>query len=217
MKLRKLCELCNVDYNVKNPKRSLNKIKKQYIIEEYKPHNYNIIGMQPSKMNISRFENQFQIPQKYIHKAGIYKIELNNDIYVGQTIDFYKRFMRHRHGFNNTTKEMLNNGAVMTMLELEDDKIKRLEKETTWSYHFLKQGFNMKNDFRVLYKNKKESNNSNNYKNKKESNNYKNKKDYKNKKESNDFSILKIKKSQFEEAKKILFDNNIEFKIRGEK
>ena len=190
MRLRKLCELCNVDYNVKNPKRSLNRIKKQYIIEELKPHDYNIIGIQPSKMNVSKFENQFQIPQKYIHKAGVYKIELNNDIYVGQTIDFYKRFMRHRHGFNNTTKEMLNNGAVMTMLELEDDKIKRFEKEATWSYHFLKQGFNMKNDFRVLYKNKKEF---------------------------NDFSILKIKKSQFEEAKKILFDNNIEFRIRGEK
>lgn len=187
MRLRKLCELCNVDYNIKNPKRSLNKIKKQYIIEEYKPHNYNIIGIQPSKMNVSKFENQFQIPQKYIHKAGVYKIELNNDIYVGQTIDFYKRFIHHHYGnsFNNTTtKEMLDNGAIMTILELENDKDRRIEKESKWSYYFLEQGYNVKNRF------KKFNNNNNKY------------------------IKIKIKESQYDKVKQLLLDNNINFIIK---
>ena len=34
MKLKDLCEQVNIPYNVKNPTRSLNAIKKEYIVEQ---------------------------------------------------------------------------------------------------------------------------------------------------------------------------------------
>ena len=43
MKIKELCELCDIEYDKKNPKRSLNKVKQKYAIEEIKPHDYNII------------------------------------------------------------------------------------------------------------------------------------------------------------------------------
>lgn len=43
MKLKELCELCDIEYNKKNPKRSLNKVKQLYVLEETAPYNYNII------------------------------------------------------------------------------------------------------------------------------------------------------------------------------
>ena len=43
MKLRELCEICNIEYDKKNPKRSLNKVKQQFVIEEIRPYNYEII------------------------------------------------------------------------------------------------------------------------------------------------------------------------------
>ena len=43
MKLSELCKLCDVEYNKSHPKRSLNKIKQKYVIEEIKPYDYNLI------------------------------------------------------------------------------------------------------------------------------------------------------------------------------
>lgn len=43
MKLKELCELCDFEYDKKNPKRSLNKVKQKYVIEETRPYDYNII------------------------------------------------------------------------------------------------------------------------------------------------------------------------------
>ena len=39
----KLKELCEIEYNKSHPKRSLNKIKQKYVIEETRPYNYKIV------------------------------------------------------------------------------------------------------------------------------------------------------------------------------
>ena len=43
MKLRELCELCKIEYDKSHPKRSLNKIKQKYVIEEIRPYDYEIV------------------------------------------------------------------------------------------------------------------------------------------------------------------------------
>ena len=43
MKIKEMCELVGIEYDVKNPKRSLNKLKQLYIIEQVGKRDYNII------------------------------------------------------------------------------------------------------------------------------------------------------------------------------
>ena len=43
MKLKELCELYNIEYDKKNPKRSLNKVKQRVVLKEIKPYNYEVI------------------------------------------------------------------------------------------------------------------------------------------------------------------------------
>lgn len=43
MKLKELCELCKIEYDKSHPKRSLNKIKQKYVIEEIRPYDYEIV------------------------------------------------------------------------------------------------------------------------------------------------------------------------------
>ena len=43
MKLRELCEQHNIEYDKKNPKRSLNKLKQLFVIEEVRPYDYEIV------------------------------------------------------------------------------------------------------------------------------------------------------------------------------
>lgn len=42
MTIKQLCEECNIEYNSKNPKRSLNKLKEKYLIVENSHNNYTI-------------------------------------------------------------------------------------------------------------------------------------------------------------------------------
>lgn len=43
MKLRELCQQCDIEYDKKNPKRSLNKLKQLFVIEEVRPYDYEIV------------------------------------------------------------------------------------------------------------------------------------------------------------------------------
>lgn len=188
MKLKELCEICDIEYNKSHPKRSLNKIKQKYIIEEINFRDYKIIGklIKNQKIKSNKYK-QFQIDDVDSNKAGIYKIELDDTIYIGQTNNFYKRFIYHYGGHNDNINvtNMLKNNGVMTIIELENDKKLRLEKEAKWSYYYLNKGYNVINNFNVLY-------NKNKVK--------------------NSFKIIKIYKEDYDKALELLKNNNIKIK-----
>lgn len=99
--------------------------------------------------------NKFKISPEDKYKSGIYKIQLDNDVYIGQTNNFIKRFYQHNaklSNMNRTTKPLLDNGATMEILEFEDDLEKRLLKESKYTIEYKLKGFNVLNDFTRIVK-----------------------------------------------------------------
>lgn len=99
--------------------------------------------------------NKFKISPEDKYKSGIYKIQLDNDVYIGQTNNFIKRFYQHNaklSNMNRTTKPLLDNGATMEILEFEGDLEKRLLKESKYTIEYKLEGFNVLNDFTRIVK-----------------------------------------------------------------
>ena len=91
------------------------------------------------------------------HKAGIYKIQLDNDIYIGQTNDFKRRFYQHYYGqnirykgFGADTEKLLRNGGSFEVLEFEDNVEQRLLKENYWVQYYSQNGYNILNTEKLL-------------------------------------------------------------------
>ena len=65
---------------------------------------------------------QYTIEDKYDKSTGVYKIVLDNQIYIGSTkVGFRERFIAHMSKFNTLpTKEMLDNGATFEILQICD-------------------------------------------------------------------------------------------------
>lgn len=158
MTIKEMCEYSNIEYNKDHPKRSLQKLKQLYLIEQIDARQYNIIRelTEDEIISCGKFGKYFHINENIKHDSGIYKIQLNNDVYIGQTCDFYKRFKQHYYLIktNNTaskTYELLHNGGVMEVLEIVTDKKERFIREAYWSQYYLSIGYNVLNSFNVLY------------------------------------------------------------------
>ena len=168
MKLKEICEITGIEYNNKNPKRSLKEIEKYYIINKVGKRDYEIVReLNDDEKSLIRkcipnvYINQFKVKDEDKHKSGVYKIILDKTIYIGQTKDLYERFASHsyKNGKNNhKTFELINNGALFKVIEFENNLKERLKKETYWSCYYNELGYNVINDFNRLYKN----NNNNN-------------------------------------------------------
>ena len=181
MNIKELCEVAQVDYNSNHPSYSLNKIRQIYLLEEVGKRDYKIVS---KKINNTKYFNQLLIPQEQLNSAGIYKIELGKNVYIGQTSNFYKRFKAHRRGdTTKKTKIMFKSGATMSILELENDRNERFKKESKWSAIYIEKGYNLINVDKVLYKGIKH------------------------------YKSIKIIKKDYEKALQILKDNNIEVKL----
>ena len=65
---------------------------------------------------------QYVIEDKYDKSIGVYKITLDNQIYIGSTVvGFRERFISHISKFNTLpTKKMLDNGATFEILQICD-------------------------------------------------------------------------------------------------
>ena len=70
-------------------------------------------------------------------KEGVYMIKLDNQVYIGSTINFRNRFKQHRRGdvdYMKHTYELLNNGGEFFILhdmnDIEDiELIRQIEEE----------------------------------------------------------------------------------------
>ena len=161
MKLRQLCDNLGIKYNEKNPKLSLNKIKKDYLVEQNgNKKDYFIIRQLTDEEKILNtklvpYKNQFNVKEEDKNKGGIYKIELSKEkkIYIGQTKNFYNRFCRHCNPSTySLAKDIIKQGAIFSVIELEDNEHERFVKETYWSKYYKENGYELLNKEEVLFK-----------------------------------------------------------------
>ena len=161
MKLRQLCDNLGIKYNEKNPKLSLNKIKKNYLVEQNgNKKDYFIIRQLTDEEKILNtklvpYKNQFHVISDIKNKSGVYKIELKEEkkIYIGQTNNFYNRFCRHCNPSTySLARDIIKQGAIFSVIELEDDRRERFIKESYWSEYYKNKGYELLNDERVLFK-----------------------------------------------------------------
>ena len=161
MKLRQLCNNLGIKYNEKNPKLSLNKIKKDYLVEQNgNKKDYFIIRQLTDEEKILNtklvpYKNQFHVISDIKNKSGVYKIELKEEkkIYIGQTNNFYNRFCRHCNPSTySLAKDIIKQGAIFSVIELEDNEHERFVKETYWSKYYKENGYKLLNKEEVLFK-----------------------------------------------------------------
>ena len=161
MKLRQLCDNLGIKYNEKNPKLSLNKIKKDYLVEQNgNKKDYFIIRQLTDEEKILNtklvpYKNQFHVISDIKNKSGVYKIELKEEkkIYIGQTNNFYNRFCRHCNPSTySLAKDIIKQGAIFSVIELEDNEHERFVKETYWSKYYKENGYKLLNKEEVLFK-----------------------------------------------------------------
>ncbi len=164
MKLRQLCDDLGIRYNEKNPKLSLNAIKKKYLVEQNgNKKDYTIVRPLTEEEIISStklvpYKNQFHVVDNEKDKSGVYKIELKEtkQIYIGQTNNFYKRFCRHCNPSTySLAKDIIKQGAIFSIIELENDEHERFIKESYWSQYYKNCGYELLNKEEVLFKNTK--------------------------------------------------------------
>lgn len=142
-------------------------------------------------------KEKFLISEEDEDKSGVYKIQLGNKIYIGQTKDFKLRFNSHCDTKTNKseTANMIRNGATFEILEIEDNLNKRLEIETKYIDKYKNDGFILINKIidttikpTVIPKQKLK------------------------KKEGRQLNYISFNSSDLEKITKLLSDNNIEFK-----
>ena len=88
-------------------------------------------GKQPSNFP------QFKINEDKWYNKGVYMIKLDNQVYIGSTVNFRNRFMQHLRGdldYMKHTYELLNNGGEFFILhdmsDIEDiELIRQVEEE----------------------------------------------------------------------------------------
>lgn len=163
MKLRQLCDDLGIKYNEKNPKLSLNAIKKNYLVKQNgNKKDYSIIHPLTDEekflnTKLVPYKNQFHVKEEDKNKGGIYKIELPQEkkIYIGQTKNFYNRFCRHCNPSTySLAKDIIKQGAIFSVIELEDNEHERFAKEAYWSKYYKENGYELLNKEEVLFKTK---------------------------------------------------------------
>lgn len=83
----------------------------------------------------------FNVKYSERNSIGVYKITLNNQIYIGSTtIGFRRRFTGHKRKDNNLpTKQMLDNGGVFEIVQICDgmDETSIRDIETQWIQKYM--------------------------------------------------------------------------------
>ena len=167
------CELTYKEFCELNNEPQLKKMQKTRQLKEY--GNYMDISCKNNKVKIIKIYNEdeikpkiksyhndtinkFKISPEDKYKSGIYKIQLDNDVYIGQTNKFVRRYQQHKLGVKegNQTEshKLIKNGATFEMIEIERDAKQRLIKEAKYVNKYINDGYNVLNSTKVLYKGK---------------------------------------------------------------
>lgn len=112
---KKFCDFLDIPcLNSSSKNAELNLLQKYIKFEiikvnqRYCPDIYKIKGIYPSKIPLQNFINkQFKVSDKYKHSQGVYKVYNDKYIYIGSSIDLYKRYSQHKHG--HVLKHLKNN------------------------------------------------------------------------------------------------------------
>lgn len=121
-----------------------------------------------NKGHFAEYES-LNIPHEKANHYGIYKITLNNDIYIGSTvIGFRTRFQQHNRGGDKLmqhTYELLQNGGTFEILHdmtgIEDEELIRMIEDETIKEYLLNPNWNVINkksgakSYEETYKKKK--------------------------------------------------------------
>ena len=140
--------------------KQLNELSKICKIEKNKTR-YKITEIYDEIIDDNRRKSHFSeltnISKEDEHKSGVYKIQLDNDIYIGQTNDLKRRFYQHYYGqnirykgFGADTEKLLRNGGSFEVLEFEDNVEQRLLKENYWVQYYSQNGYNILNTEKLL-------------------------------------------------------------------
>ena len=140
--------------------KQLNELSKICKIEKNKTR-YKITEIYDDIIDDNKRKSHFleltNISKEDEHKSGVYKIQLDNDIYIGQTNDFKRRFYQHYYGqnirykgFGADTEKLLRNGGSFEVLEFEDNVEQRLLKENYWVQYYSQNGYNILNTEKLL-------------------------------------------------------------------
>ena len=102
-------------YNVKT-KSYQNKIKKEQTTKQYKEL---VLDYAITK----QIQGQIKLKRTNFDKAGVYIIQLNNQVYIGETLCLIKRLKGHMRGAAYVdTKQMMLDGAIFKPLWINTDE-----------------------------------------------------------------------------------------------
>ena len=142
-------------------------INKGYkLIEKEKVGRNVIYKIETCEAVIPEKEKNFNVEKELWRSIGIYKIELENEIYIGSTVrNFRDRYLSHlSRPANEDVGRILNNGAVFSIIQIcdgmDEDDIRRIEDNYIEEY---------KNNQNYIVLNKTQAWNSFNIKEKKHS------------------------------------------------
>lgn len=140
--------------------------------------------------------NTFKVDIELKYCAGIYIIQKDNDIYIGQSKNLYQRFCAHMYNKKDKANPtfLLKNGGTFKLLELEEDKEIRLIKERQYVEQYIKDGYNVLNSIKVLFSGE------NKLTNQKQLEEYQ--------------TDIIFDKSDLDKITQLLKDNNIDFKLK---
>jgi hypothetical protein len=159
---QEFCELTKVEPLLKMQKTRQMKTFSLYMKLVWKNNKVKIIEIYSEdkiKPKVKSYHDdtttKFNINPLDKNKSGIYKIQLNDTIYIGQTNNFIKRYYQHNaklNRMNKVTKPLLEQGGVMEVIEFEDDLENRLLKESKYTIEYKLSGFNVLNDLTRIVK-----------------------------------------------------------------
>lgn len=181
--------ISNTQQSSYRDERQAEEIMNQEILEDYLDwlydHPYEYMLYMCSK------DINFKINEENAYEEGIYKIQLDKDVYVGQTNNFVRRYRQHKVGVKGEVQtlahRLIKNGATFEMLEIEKDTKQRLIKEAKYVNKYINDGYNVLNSTKVLFNNKSA------------------------------IESISFNSSDLDKITKLLLDNNIEFNLNKKK
>lgn len=142
---KELCKILKKKPKGGNTKKKQLEIWKMYFEFEKEKYSYiitKIYELKEVQYNMAKYKalkkfnnceyqrKQFNIKYEHYFKGGIYKITLDNKIYIGSTKSFYRRYRSHWDKSNSLqTLQMLKSGAVFEKLWLLPKEFKNNQWE----------------------------------------------------------------------------------------